>query len=175
MSWLRATERGEGAPRKERDIEEAFQEWLWDRFAGGMGRHLERQRAIAAGKGDASPAREQERDRAMMRAMHEATNTTAPVRETPDDAVYNANRDDDDRDEDDDELPSHSRVAGSAQIDPLVCEADARTVPTPVQDIVDHFSVIASTDQPASTTTGYTNWRLFNHPTLAPDGRPRKR
>ena len=168
VRWLRATERGEGAPRAEQEIEAAFQEWLWDRFAGGMGRHLERQRAIAAGRGDACPAREHERERAMMRAMHEATSASA-VRDAPIDAVY---KDDDDQDEDDDELP---RAANSAQLDPLVCDADARAVPTQVQDIVDNFSAISSTSPSTSTSAGYTNWRLHNHPTLAPDGRLRKR
>lgn len=180
VSWLHATERGESAPRKEQEIEEAFQEWLWVNFAGGMGRHLERQRTIAAGKGDSCPAREEERDRAMERAMREATNGATLVREAPDEPSHtNFGPDDqhDQHDQYDDELSAHPRASNSARIDPLVCATDARAVPTPVQDIVDHFSAIASTSPSASTsdTTGYTNWRLLNHPTLTLDGRPRTR
>lgn len=174
VSWLRATKRDESAPLEERKIEEAFQAWLWTHFAGGMGRHLERQRAISAGKGDACPAREQERDRAMERAMREAAKGATHTREAPDD-FFNSNGGLDDRDDqdDDDEISRHLRAPEMAQTDALVCDADAQAVPTPVQDIVNQFSTIASTSP--TTTAGYSNRRLFNHPTLGPNGRPHTR
>ena len=111
VSWLRATKRDESAPLEERKIEEAFQAWLWTHFAGGMGRHLERQRAISAGNGDACPAREQERDRAMERAMREAAKGATYAREAPDDFL-NSNDGLDDRDDqdDDDEISRHLRA-----------------------------------------------------------------
>ena len=174
VRWLRATERDESASLEERKIEEAFQAWLWSRFAGGMGRHLERQRAISAGKGDACPAREQERDRAMERAMREAAKGATHAREAPTECVgsYDGIDDDDDQD-DDDEISRHLRAPEMAQADALVCDADARAVPTSVQDVVHQFSSIASTRP--STTGEYTNWRLRNHPTLGPNGRPHTR
>ena len=110
----------------------------------------------------------------MERAMREAAKGATYAREAPDDFLNsNDGLDDPDDQDDDDEISRHLRAPEMAQVDALVCDADAQAVPTPVQDIVNQFSTIASTSP--TTTAGYTNRRLFNHPTLGPNGRPHTR